>query len=300
MQIVAPGLTRIASFRRRDDGHAGYGLVDGDDVTECDGDGAGLLGALNGDLATTRPRDGARSHALADVILLPPVAAPEKIICVGVNYRDRDTEYGDAEPAPLYPSLFVRFPGSLVGHEQQIVRPQESEQFDYEGEIVLVIGTGGRHIPRERALAHVAGVTLGNDGTIRDWLRHGKFNVTPGKNFDCSGSIGPWIVPCSELDLLQPLRLVTRVNGEVRQDDTTASMLFDFGRLIEYISQFTSLRAGDLIFTGTPTGAGGRSDPPRWLKAGDVVEVEVAEIGVLRNVVADFASLGQDHAAHHR
>jgi 2-keto-4-pentenoate hydratase/2-oxohepta-3-ene-1,7-dioic acid hydratase in catechol pathway len=134
---------------------------------------------------------------------------------------------------------------------------------------------------------HIAGLTLANDGTVRDWVRHAKFNVTQGKNFDASGSIGPWIVPAEEIDFNRPLRLTTKVNGEVRQDDTTASMIFDFGRLIEYISTFTTLKPGDVILTGTPTGAGARCDPPRWLKPGDVIEVTVPEIGTLRNTVAD-------------
>src|SRR6185436_8733392 len=160
-----------------------------------------------------------------------------------------------------------------------------SEQLDYEGEIVLVIGRGGRRIARAEALGHVAGLTLANEGTVRDWVRHGKFNVTQGKNFDASGSMGPWLVSAAEIDFDRPLHLTTRVNGEVRQDDTTASMMFDFAALIEYISTFTTLTAGDLILTGTPTGAGARFDPPRWLKPGDVVEVSVAEIGTLSNRV---------------
>jgi 2-keto-4-pentenoate hydratase/2-oxohepta-3-ene-1,7-dioic acid hydratase in catechol pathway len=244
------------------------------------------MGALrNGGLANLR--SGPQRHDIGDIVFLPPVAAAEKIICVGVNYKNRNEEYVDGSESAAYPSLFVRFPGSFVGHEQPILRPKESCEFDYEGEIVLVIGKAGRHISRENALDHVAGLTLANDGTLRDWLRHAKFNITQGKNFDSSGSIGPWIVPASEIDLTRPLRLTTRINGEVRQDDTTDSMLFDFRRLIEYISTFTTLKPGDLILTGTPTGAGARSNPPRWLKPGDIVEIEVPEIGILRNAVAD-------------
>jgi 2-keto-4-pentenoate hydratase/2-oxohepta-3-ene-1,7-dioic acid hydratase in catechol pathway len=280
---------RVASFRRGDGGRAGYGLVADDRLVDCTDDRSGLLIDL---MRHTRLSDlhapaEAPQYPLDDLTFLPPIGAPEKIICVGVNYTNRNEEYRDGSAPPEYPSLFVRFPGSFVGHSQPIIRPLESEQFDYEGEIVLIIGRGGRHIAREDALGHVAGVTLGNDGTLRDWVRHGKFNATQGKNFDCSGSLGPWIVPSSEIDLTRPFRLMTRVNGEVRQDDTTANMLFDFGRLIEYISTFTTLRVGDLILTGTPTGAGARFDPPRWLRPGDVVEVEVPEIGVLRNSVAD-------------
>jgi 2-keto-4-pentenoate hydratase/2-oxohepta-3-ene-1,7-dioic acid hydratase in catechol pathway len=150
---------------------------------------------------------------------------------------------------------------------------------------VLVIGKSGRRIPREHALDHVAGLTLCNEGSVRDWLRHGKFNVTQGKNFDASGSIGPWMVTKDELDPRQHLSLVTRVNGEVRQQDTTENLIFSFADLIAYITTFTTLKPGDMIVTGTPTGAGARFDPPKWLKAGDVVEIEVPGIGVLANEV---------------
>jgi len=160
-----------------------------------------------------------------------------------------------------------------------------SEQLDYEGEIALVIGRAGRHIPRERALEHVAGVTLLNEGTVRDWLRHGKFNVTQGKNFDASGSIGPWME--TDVDLTKPLHLIVKVNGEVTQDDTTASMIFGFADIIAYVTTFMTLKPGDVIATGTPTKKGPRADPPRWLKPGDVVELTVPEIGTLSNQVVD-------------
>lgn len=222
---------------------------------------------------------------LTQVELLPPVVAPEKIICVGVNYANRNEEYKDGSEGPKHPSLFFRAPGSLVGHGQPIIRPTISEQLDYEGEIALIIGREARHIASEQALAYVAGATLCNEGTVRDWTRHGKFNVTQGKNFDRSGGIGPWMVTRDALDLSQPLTLTTRVNGEIRQEDTTANMIFSFSDLIAYITTFTTLKPGDVIVTGTPTGAGARFDPPRWLEPGDVVEVEVPEIGVLRNTV---------------
>lgn len=228
--------------------------------------------------------------ALASVELLPPILAPEKIVCIGVNYARRNEEYRDGSELPKYPSLFLRTPGSLVGHGQAIIRPSVSEQLDYEGEIALVIGREGRHIAPEDALGHVVGYTLCNEGTVRDWTRHGKFNVTQGKNFDRSGSLGPWMITADSIDLANPLRLTTRVNGELRQDDTTASLIFSFADILVYLSTFMTLRPGDVIVTGTPTGAGARFEPPRWLKAGDIVEVEVAEIGTLRNTVADEAS----------
>jgi 2-keto-4-pentenoate hydratase/2-oxohepta-3-ene-1,7-dioic acid hydratase in catechol pathway len=223
-------------------------------------------------------------YPLAEVEWLPPVPAPEKILCIGINYANRNADYGDAE-APKYPSMFYRAPGSLVGHLQPIVRPRESEQLDYEGEIALVIGRAGRRIAHDEALAHVAGVTLCNEGTIRDWLRHGKFNVTQGKNFDATGSIGPWLVTADEIDLAQPLHITVKVNGEITQDDTTASMIKSFSDLIAYVSTFMTLKAGDVIVTGTPIKPKARSDQPTWLKPGDVVEIAVPQIGALRNTV---------------
>ncbi|MFL5044797.1 MAG: fumarylacetoacetate hydrolase family protein [Xanthobacteraceae bacterium] len=226
-------------------------------------------------------------HALADVEFLPPLPGAEKIICVGINYADRNAEYADNRQQSKYPNLFVRFPGSFVGHGQPLVRPKVSEKLDYEGEIVLVIGREGRNVPRERALAMIGGLTLANEGTIRDWVRHGTLNVTQGKNFDASGSIGPWIVTADEVDPAKPLHLTTRVNGDVRQDDTTERLIWDFPELIRYITMFTTLKAGDLILTGTPTGSGSHAEPPVWLKPGDVLEIAVPEIGTLRNPVVD-------------
>lgn len=226
-------------------------------------------------------------YRLDDVQLLPTVPDPGKIICIGINYRNRDEEYRDATPPPKYPSVFFRVPESLVAHGEPILRPPESEQLDYEGEIVLVIGLGGRRIPEADAWRHVAGLSLMNEGSVRDWLRHAKFNVTPGKNFERSGSLGPWMVTTDEIERHDRLHLTTRVNGEVRQDDWTSNLLFSFERLIAYTSTFMPLKPGDLIATGTPTGAGARFDPPKYLKAGDVVEVSVPQIGTLRNSVVD-------------
>jgi 2-keto-4-pentenoate hydratase/2-oxohepta-3-ene-1,7-dioic acid hydratase in catechol pathway len=224
---------------------------------------------------------------LQEVRYAPFLPDPEKIICVGVNYRNRNEEYRDGSEAPKYPSLFIRAPTSFTAHGAPLVRPRESQQLDYEGEIVVVVGQGGRRIPREEALSHIAGLTLMNEGTIRDWVRHAKFNVTQGKNFDSSGSIGPWVVTADEFDSIDNLPIQTRVNGELRQDDTTANMIFGFDFLIEYISSFTTLKTGDVISTGTPTGAGARFDPPRYLKPGELVEVSSPMIGVLRNGVVD-------------
>jgi 2-keto-4-pentenoate hydratase/2-oxohepta-3-ene-1,7-dioic acid hydratase in catechol pathway len=226
-------------------------------------------------------------HAPDAITWLPPIPAPEKIICIGVNYPDRNAEYKDGSDAPKYPSMFMRTPRSFVGHNTPLVRPRASPQLDYEGEIVIIIGKAGRHIAESAALDHVAAITLCNEGTIRDWVRHAKFNVTQGKNFDQTGSLGPWIVPYTDEAQIADVRLTTRVNGETRQDDRTSRLIFPFRYLINYISTFTTLVPGDVIVTGTPTGAGARFDPPRYLKPGDVIEVEADGIGVLRNGVVD-------------
>jgi 5-carboxymethyl-2-hydroxymuconate isomerase len=224
---------------------------------------------------------------VGEVELLPPVVAPEKILCIGVNYANRNEEYKDQSELPKYPSMFFRTPGSFVGHGWNLIRPPESEQLDYEGEIVLIIGKECHRIAASQAADHIAGYTLCNEGTIRDWLKHAKFNVTQGKNFDRSGSIGPWMVTADEVEYGRPMHLTTRVNGEIRQDDTTANLIFDFGYLLSYITTFTTLKPGDMIVSGTPTGAGARFDPPKWLKPGDQIEVTVPEIGTLKNGVAD-------------
>jgi 2-keto-4-pentenoate hydratase/2-oxohepta-3-ene-1,7-dioic acid hydratase in catechol pathway len=235
------------------------------------------------DFAAGRSAD----HGIDELTYAPFLPEPQKIICVGVNYTNRNEEYRDASELPKYPSLFLRTPTSFTGHGSPLVRPRESEQLDYEGELVLVIGTPGRRIPREQALSHVAGITLMNEGTIRDWVRHAKFNVTQGKNFDRSGSVGPWMVTSDELGTFDDIAIQTHVDGELRQNDNTGSMIFGFEYLIEYVSTFTTLRAGDIISTGTPTGAGARLDPPKFLKPGDVVEVSSPHIGTLRNGVVD-------------
>ncbi len=240
------------------------------------------------DIAREVVRGVRADFPLRELEFLPPVLAPEKIVCVGINYANRNADYGEAE-APKYPSVFYRAPGSLVGHRQPIVRPRESEQLDYEGEVALVIGRVGRRVAPERALNYVAGATLCNEGTIRDWMRHGKFNVTQGKNWDASGSIGPWLVTSDEIDLGLPLRITTKVNGELTQDDTTGSMMKTFTDIIAYVSTFMTLKPGDIIATGTPVKLGPHREQPVWLKPGDVVEIEVPQIGVLRNsVVAEI------------
>ncbi len=227
------------------------------------------------------------SHANGSFTFEIPIPSPEKIICVGVNFPARNEEYKDGQDAPANMSLFIRFPRSFTGHDQPLIRPKASDQLDYEGEIAIVIGKGGRHIPQDSALEHIAALTLCNEGTLRDWVRHAKFNVTQGKNFDRSGAMGPWLVPYTHPAQITDIHLQTRVNGETRQDDRTGRMLFPVARQIAYVSTFTTLVPGDIIITGTPTGAGARMDPPQFLKPGDVIEVEADGIGILRNTVKD-------------
>jgi len=226
-------------------------------------------------------------YSFQDITFLPPIANPEKIACIGVNYANRNAEYRDNSDDPEWPSLFMRTIDSFAGHDQPLWRPPESEQLDYEGEIVLVIGKTGHRIAEEDALDHIAGLTLMNEGTLRDWVRHAKFNVTQGKNFVRSGAIGPWLVSADDFSSFDDMTLSTRVNGELRQSDTTANLMFPFRFLISYLSKFFILKPGDIISTGTPLGAGVRFDPPKYLVPGDVVEVEGAGLGLLRNGVID-------------
>jgi 2-keto-4-pentenoate hydratase/2-oxohepta-3-ene-1,7-dioic acid hydratase in catechol pathway len=283
---------RLATFSV--DGSTKYGAVTEDGIVDLSARfgkhyptlreviAAGALTRLAEDAGQYQP-----DYALDAISWLPPIPAPEKIICIGVNYPDRNAEYKDGQDAPKYPSMFMRTPRSFVGHETPLVRPRASAQLDYEGEVVLIIGKAGRHIAESAALDHIAAVTLCNEGTIRDWVRHAKFNVTQGKNFDRTGSLGPWLVPYADEAQIADIRLTTRVNGETRQDDRTGRLIFGFRYLINYISTFTTLVPGDVIVTGTPTGAGARFDPPRFLKPGDIIEVEADHIGLLRNGVID-------------
>ncbi|MEC7156011.1 MAG: fumarylacetoacetate hydrolase family protein [Pseudomonadota bacterium] len=270
---------------------ARFGRLDGETVTDLtasfDGRFASLSDAANaGALVELYAADGA-SVALADVTLTAPLPSPGKIICVGVNFPDRNAEYKDGQSAPANPSLFIRFPGSFVGHGDDLRRPPESEQLDYEGEIAIVIGTGGRRIEAANAWDHIAAVTLCNEGTIRDWVRHAKFNVTQGKNFEKSAAMGPGLLAFTGPDMLADIELTTRVNGEIRQQDRTSRMIFSFTDIIAYVSTFTPLKPGDVLVCGTPTGAGARFDPPKWLKPGDIVEISADGLGTLSNGVRD-------------
>jgi len=277
---------RLASYALR--GRPSFGAVNGDGIVD-------LRPRLHkfhnlSEVFRAQALDDARAASegvrpdvpLDEVELLPPLSQPEKILCIGINYANRAQDY-NVTNNPKYPSMFFRAPNSLVGSGQNLTVPKVSEQLDYEGEIAVVIARDCKHVPKEQALEVIAGITLCNEGTIRDWTRHGQFNVTQGKNFDASGSIGPWIV--TDVDLSKPLHLLTRKNGEVTQEDSTANMIFSFGDLIAYVTTFMTLKAGDVICTGTPVKKV-KSDPPVWLKPGDTIEVECPEIGMLRNSVA--------------
>ncbi len=231
--------------------------------------------------------DSDSDYSLEEIQFVPTIPNPEKIICIGVNYANRNAEYKDGSDLPKYPSVFMRHRESLVGHQQHIMNPPESDQLDYEGEIVLIIGKEGRRIDESNAHLHIAGMTIMNEGSVRDYLRHAKFNVTQGKNFESSGSLGPWMVPTEEVDPMGQLQVITRVNGEERQNDFTENLMYPFRFLISYLSTFYRLKPGDLIATGTPNGAGARFSPPKYLRQGDSVEVEVPGIGVLKNEIVD-------------
>ncbi len=241
---------------------------------------AGVLPDIARAVATA-PAD---ARILADgVRLLPPIPRPPKILCAGLNYRSHAEEAGMA--IPDYPIVFVRFPASIVGAEAPMVCPALSDNFDYEAELVAVIGRGGRAIPRESALDHVAGYTLCNEGSVRDYQFKAS-QWTLGKNFDASGAMGPVIVTADELPSgAAGLRIQTRLNGETVQDGTTDDMIFDVATLITEISAVMTLEAGDLIVTGTPPGVGFVRKPPLWLKPGDTCEIEIEGIGILRNPV---------------
>ena len=275
-------------------GRDSFGVVSGDGVIDL---GARMASAHSLiDLLAAGALDEARRVAAAvptpdvglDAIEFRlPIPRPSKILCIGVNYAERHEEYGDRTPPPVYPSIFMRTPGSFVGHRVPLLRPQESQEFDYEGEIAVVIGRRARRVPEASAPTVIAGLTCANDGTLRDWVRHGKFNVTPGKNFERSGSIGPWLTTLDEVGPLDALTVTTLVNSERRQHDTTAHLIFSIPRLLAYVSTFTALEPGDVILSGTPPGAGARRQPPVYLQAGDRVEVTIDGVGTLSNVVED-------------
>ncbi len=276
---------RIASFEAG--GRTGFGVVDGGQLR----DASAVLGVASLDAvisaaalaAVEAAAERAPKLSLEGLALAPPVTC-RRIFCVGVNYRSHRDEMqrGDVE----HPTIFVRFASSVVGHGSPIVRPAESSAFDWEGELAVIIGRAGRRIARDDALAHIAGYSCFNDGSVRDYQRH-TTQFTPGKNFDASGAFGPWMVTADEVPDPTHLRLTTHVNDVLMQESSTDLMIFDIPTVISYLSQWTELQPGDVIATGTPGGVGTARKPPIYLQPGDRVDVEIVNIGLLSNVVVD-------------
>mgnify|MGYP003320399092 FL=1 len=269
-------------------GQQSYGFVDNDTIIDI----GQTLGNTHPDLKSlisddyskliSSNTDTAPQVALSDVQLLPPITNPDKIICVGLNYESHRKETG--RPEVEFPTLFTRFANSQIGDGEAMWRPAESTSLDYEGELAVIIGSGGWKISVDKALEHVAGYSCYNDGSVRDWQRHTS-QFTPGKNFRHTGPFGPWLVTTDEIPDPSTLTLTTRLNGEVMQHATTDLLIFTVPVLINYISRFTRLEPGDVIVSGTPGGVGFKRDPQVFMKPGDVVEVEISKIGILKNPI---------------
>ncbi|EOU9537930.1 fumarylacetoacetate hydrolase family protein [Cronobacter dublinensis] len=276
---------KLASYLHQ--GRRSYGIVTDKGVVDL----GSRLGADYADLKTLLAQDAldnARRYAaapadiaLCDVTFLPVIEQPEKILCVGMNYAEKRKEFDQHNPAP---TLFVRFPDSQTGHNAPVLKPRHSSEFDYEGELAVIIGRGGENIAREAALSHVAGYSCYMDGSARDW-QHTWF--TAGKNWRQTGAFGPWMTTADEIPDPHQLAIRTWLNGRMVQDDNTRSMIHGVAELIEYISTFTRLSAGDVIITGSPGGVGKKRTPPLFMKPGDKIEVEIERIGHLCNVIAE-------------
>lgn len=274
---------------------ASYGVVQGDRVIDmglrlggaCPDLKSAIAQGLLPRIATLADNAPADFH-LHDVVPLPVIPNPGRILCVGLNYVAHRTE-GNHKTDAAAPTIFLRLPESQVGHGRPLVCPRESDQFDFEAELAVVIGKEGRRIPKERALSHIAAISAYNDGSVRDWqLLMGQWS--PGKNFPATGAFGPWMVTTDEIAPDRVLSLVCRLNGEEMQRTTTDLMIFGIPELIAFVSTFTTLEPGDVLVTGTPGGVGLRRNPQVWMKHGDVVEVELEGVGVLCNPVVKEGS----------
>ncbi|NDR56707.1 fumarylacetoacetate hydrolase family protein [Aliiruegeria sabulilitoris] len=268
-------------------GQASWGAVSDQGIVDLGARSNGKYADLRSFIAAGRPRellagiDGAEL-GFDEVELAPVIPNPDKIVMAAINYREDSTL---PENIPEYPVLFLRLPSSQIAHDAPLIQPRSSEKLDFEGELAVIIGTGGRHIPAEGAMAHVAGYSIYNDGSVRDWQKH-SHQFTPGKNFSGTGAFGPWMVEAADLPIPHKcVSLVTRVNGVEKQRTDTSRMIFDIPYLISYISTFAPLEPGDVIVTGTCAGFGSKRMPPEFLKPGDVVDVEIEGIGVLSNTV---------------
>jgi 2-keto-4-pentenoate hydratase/2-oxohepta-3-ene-1,7-dioic acid hydratase in catechol pathway len=270
---------------------AGYGIVEGDGIIDL----SRRIGARFPDIRTLLAREGlgeAKKAAagqkpdlkLSEVKLLPPIPNPGKIFCIGLNYEDHRQETKREKTEA--PAVFVRFPESQVGHDQPILRPRESTKLDFEGEIAVIIGKSGRRISEKDSWDYIAGYSCYNDGSVRDW-QWATTQWTAGKNFAATGGFGPWMVTADEIPAATELTLITRLNGVEMQHTTTALLVHTIPSLIAHLSTWVPLEAGDVIVSGTPGGVGARREPPVWMKPGDVVEIEVSRVGILRNTIAD-------------
>jgi 2-keto-4-pentenoate hydratase/2-oxohepta-3-ene-1,7-dioic acid hydratase in catechol pathway len=266
-----------------------FGAVVGDGVVTMNERLGGRFGTLRDAIAGGAIDDMRRAahgvapdQPLAGLRYLPAIPNPEKIMCVGINYKSHAAEHGTE--APKMPNIFTRFVNTLVAHEGDMIRPKVSTNFDFEGELALVIGKPGRHIKPEDALSHIAGYTCFCDATVRDFT---KYSLVASKNFAGSGPLGPWIVTADEIPDPTKLTLTTRLNGQEMQRSGTDMLIHSIPAIISFCSLFTPLTPGDIIATGTPDGIGAKRTPPVWMKAGDVLEVEVSGIGTLRNKIAD-------------
>lgn len=277
---------KLASFIHS--GRHSWGVVEGDAIADI-----GARGPTTLKQALAQPETfsaikpalaGAARLALAEVSLAPVLPNPDKILCIGLNYENHRKETG--RDIVEHPTIFTRFANSQIGHGAPIIRPKCSTHLDFEGELALVIGKPGRHIAREKAFDHIAGYACYNDGSVRDWQRH-TIQFTPGKNFMGTGAFGPFLVTPDEVGPLADLTLQTRLNGTVVQETRIGDMIFDIPTIIAYCSTFTRLEIGDVIVTGTPGGVGAKRTPPLWMKPGDIVEVEIDRVGLLRNPIAD-------------
>ncbi len=271
------------------DGAEAYGVVKGDGVITMNdrfgGHAASLREAIAGGLLPRIKEAASQAqadHKLSEIKFLPVIPNPEKILCVGINYKSHAAEHGTE--APKLPNIFTKFVNTLEAHEGEMLRPKVSTSFDFEGELALVIGKGGRHIKAADALNHVAGYTCFCDGSVRDFT---KYSLVVSKNFLRSSPLGPWMVTSDEIPDPTKLTLVTRLNGKEMQRSGTDMLIHSIPAIIEFCSVFTPLAPGDIIATGTPDGIGAKQNPPVWMKAGDVLEIEISQIGTLRNKIAD-------------
>ncbi len=279
---------KLASFRVA--GHESFGAIVDGGVVELTGRLSGRQQTLRDVLADNALAEAAQivdgadpDHGLDEIEWRLPIPDPEKIYCVGQNYAEHIREMG--MELPDSPSIFSRYPRTFVPHGGRMIMPSDSVQFDYEGEMTVVIGREARHVPEADALDYVAGYTICNDGSVRDWQRRGP-QVAPGKNWEASGMLGPWIATADETGDPANMTVVTRVNGEERQHGNTSDLVFSAAYLVSYISTFITLVPGDMITTGSPHGVAAGFDPPKWLKPGDRIEMEISGIGTLSGEVA--------------